>query len=199
MAAQKRGLHTLRRTNLFRSLQVPHRRSLHIPESQSNRMLEDRSVKILEDENSKSRDYFLEVTIDRASHTPCIITSYSIGGESPSHHAKSHPFAFDGKTDASLFSSISEELGCKEESFESLTHILSSLIDIFVSKGAFSMTVRLSRNMKGELAVARSDFTFDDAAICSSKRHEDIKAMRDVSTENLTAVEAEKDGIVYIK
>ena len=72
-------------------------------------------------------------------------------------------------------------------------------MDLFFNKDAFSLVVRISRNSRGKLAVARSDFTFDDAAIRSGNRQEDILAMRDVSTEIPEEVEAEKDGIVYIK
>ena len=74
-----------------------------------------------------------------------------------------------------------------------------TLMDIFFNNDAFSLVVRVSRNSNGELAVARSDFTFDDAAMRSGKMHKDITTMRDVSTEVSEEVEAEKDGIVYIK
>ena len=200
MAAQKRGLHTLRRRrHTSNKFSFSQRRDLHIPESQSNKLLSAWSIPICEDEDSRSRDRFLEITIDRENHTPCIITSFSIGGESPTNHAKSHPIKFDRTVDASTFSSIATELNCKKESFNSLTRILTSLMDLFFNKDAFSLVVRISRNSRGKLAVARSDFTFDDAAIRSGNRQEDILAMRDVATEILEEVEAEKDGIVYIK
>ena len=153
----------------------------------------------MEDEDSSSRDYFIEITFDREQYSPCIITSYSIGGESPINHAKSHSLPLDGNFDPETFTSITTELKCGKESSESLTRILSSLIDIFFDKEAFSLTVRLSRTSNGDLAIARSDFSFDDAAIRSGKRHEDIKAMREVTAEVPEEVEAEKDGIVYTK
>lgn len=162
-------------------------------------MLEARGVKISEDQDPRSRDFFLEVTIDRGSYTPCIITSYSIGGESPSNHAKSHPFRMDKFINAQTFSSIATQIKCGKESFNSLTQILSTLIDIFFSKEAFSLTVRLSRNTQGELAIARSNFTFDDSAMRSSNRQEDISVMRELTIESPAEIEAEKDGIVYTK
>lgn len=193
-------MHTLRRPalpcNPFHDISV---RNIHIPESQSNQMLENRRVTISEDENPRNRDYFIEVTIDRVTRAPCIITSYSIGGESPQSHAKSHPLGLDMGVNGATYSSIVKELNCSRDSYESLTRVLTALIDIFFSKEAFSLTARLSRNTNGKMAVARSEFVFDPASFRSSKRQEEVHAMRDVQNEVPEEVEAEKDGIVYIK
>lgn len=162
-------------------------------------MLANRRVSVSEDENPRSREYFLQITVDRATCTPCIITSYSIGGESPQIHAKSHALGLDMRVNGSTYSSIVAELNCSRDSYESLTRILTALIDIFFRKEASSLTVRLSRNASSKISVARSEFSFDDAAFRSSKRQEDIQAMRDVEREISEEVEAGKDGIVYIK
>lgn len=162
-------------------------------------MLINRRVSISEDENPRSREHFLQITIDRATCTPCIVTSYSIGGESPQIHAKSHPLALDTRVNRSTYSSIVAELNCSRDSYESLTQILTALIDIFFSKEASSLTVRLSRNANSKISVARSEFSFDDAAFRSSKRQEELQAMRDIDSEVPEEVEAEKDGIVYMK
>lgn len=193
-------MHTLLRPSpRLKSLSHFQCRDLNIQETASAQMLQRFGVPISEDENPKSRDYFLEVTVDRAKFTPCIITSFSIGGESPESHAKVHSLRLDKKVNASTFSSIAAELKCKPESFDSLTKILSSMINIFFSNEAFSLTARLSRNAQGQLAVARSNFNFDDAAFRSSKRQEDIQILRNIQEEVPEEVEAEKDGIVYIK
>ena len=97
------------------------------------------------------------------------------------------------------FSSIAEDLKCGAESLKSLSFLLSSLIDIFFDKEASSVSTRISRDREGKLAVARAEFDFDDAAFRSGKRHADIQQMRDTRNEVPEEVEAEKDGIVYIK
>ena len=164
-------------------------------------MLEDLGVPISESEDPESRDYFLTLAVDRTRYTPCITTSFSIGGESPHLHAKSYPLALDENEDVdeSTLSSIAKDLNCNEESFDSLSLLLSSLVDIFFGKEASSLSTRISRNRQGELAVARAEFSFDDAAFRSCKRHADLQEMRDASNEVPEEVEAEKDGIVYIK
>lgn len=188
-----------RPTSTFKPPRKIQRRGIQILESRSHEMLKERGVTISEDEDSRSRDYFLDITIDRANYAPTIITSYSIGGESAHHHAKSHPFGLDKKVDASTFSSIATELNCRKESFHTLTRILGSLIAIFFDKEAFALATRISRNAKGELAVARSSFYFDDAAFRSCERQGDLQISEDFANKAPEEIEAEKDGIVYVK
>ena len=174
-------------------------RRVHIPESQSFEMLEKFGVPISKSEDPESRDYFLTLAVDRTNCAPCIVTSFSIGGESPQLHAKSYRLSMDKVVDDATFSSIATDLKCGEESLESLSLVLSSLIDIFFDEEASSVSTRVSRDREGKLAVARAEFDFDDAAFRSSKRHADIQQMRDTKNEVPEEVEAEKDGIVYIK
>lgn len=162
-------------------------------------MLENLGVPISKSEDPESRDYFLTLAVDRTNYTPCIVTSFSIGGESPHLHAKTYPLALDQVETESMLSSIATDFNCKDESLDSLSLLLSSLIDIFFGKEASYLSTRISRNQQGELAVARAEFSFDDAAFRGGKRNADIQEMRDTSNEVPEEVEAEKDGIVYIK
>ena len=162
-------------------------------------MLAAMGVPLTESEDPWSRDYFITVTVDRTRYTPCIITSFSIGGESSQYHAKTYALGLSKYIDGAMFSSIATDLNCQRESFDSLTKILTAMTEIFFNKEGLSLTTRLSRNNEGKLAVARSSFTFDDAAFRSGKRQCDIQEMRDVKDEVLEEVEAENDGIVYIK
>lgn len=162
-------------------------------------MLENLGVLISKSEDPESRDYFLTLTVDRTNYTPCIVTSHSIGGESPHLHAKTYPLELDKVENESTLSSIATDLNCKEELLDALSLLLSALIDIFFGKEASSLSTRVSRNQQGELVVARAEFTFDDAAFRNVKRNADLQEMRDTSNEVPEEVEAEKDGIVYIK
>lgn len=162
-------------------------------------MLENLGVPISKSEDPESKDYFLTLAVDRTNYTPCVITSFSIGGESPHIHAKSYPLHFDKVLDDSTLSSIAADLKCGEESLDSLSLLLCSLEDIFFGKEASSLSTRISRNQEGELAVARAEFDFDDAALRSGKRNTDLQDIRDTSNDVPEEVEAGKDGIVYIK
>ena len=194
-------MHILQRSNVqspgnAASLQ---QRNFHISESQSFDILENLGVPISRSEDPESRDYFLTIAVDRTNYAPCIITAYSIGGESPQIHAKTYPLQMDKIVDEPTLSSIATDLKCGKESYESLSLILSSLTDIFFAKEASSLSIRVSRNREGELAVARAEFEFDDAAFRSSRRNADLQTMRATSNEVPEEIEAEKDGIIYIK
>ena len=194
-------MHTLRRPTV-RDLGDPanlQRRNIRILESRSFQMLEDLGVPISKSEDAESRDYFLTLAVDRMNYTPCIVTSFSIGGESPHLHAKTYTLSMDEVENDSTLSSIATDLNLKEESLDSLSLLVASLADIFFSKEASSLSTRISRSQQGDLAVVRAEFSFDDAALRSGKRNADLHEMRDTSNEVPEEVEAEKDGIVYIK
>ena len=162
-------------------------------------MLEKVGVPISISEEPDNRDYFLTLAVDRANYRPCIITSFSIGGESPQIHAKTYPLQIDGVEDDSTISSIATDLKCGEDALDSLSFLLFSLIDIFFGKEALSLSVRIWRTQDEELSVARAEFEFDDAAFRSSGRNADLQELRDTTREVPEEIEAKKDGIVYIQ
>ena len=162
-------------------------------------MLDDLGLPISKSEDPESRDYFLTVAVDRTKYAPCIITSFSIGGESAQLHAKTYDLQMDKVVDDSTLSSIATDLKCGEESLESLSLLLSSLINIFFDKEASSLSIRVARDQGGKFTPARAEFEFDDAAFRSGRRHADLQQMRDISNEVPEEVEAEKAGIVYIR
>ena len=205
---QRRSAHTLRRPIAY-SLQVtpsPQRCKIHIAEVNALGMLKHKGVAMTEQEDPEARDYFLTVTFDRNLYKPCIITSFSIGGESAHIHAKSYPMEFgDHGAYITHVDSVLSDFRVKsptgemrQRSWDSLAKILSSLVEIFYEKEASSLYTRVTSDMRGSFTVARADFEFDDGAL-QSRRQLDIKAMQDITKEVPEEVEAEKDGIIYIK
>lgn len=188
------------------------RRNMHVPELQAFQILANHGIPISHGslfclnnglpvssmEDSKARDYFLTITIDRKNCTPCIITSHSIGGESPQIHACSYPLIFKQHVDGPTMRNIARDLDFNIDSANPIEGIIHKLVHVFLEKEASSLSTRLSRSLQGEFEVARAILAFDDAAH-RSKRHKDIQKMRNTEYEVAEEVEAEKDGIVYIK
>ena len=162
-------------------------------------MLADTGVPIAEKSNSTRRNDWITITIDRSSCKPCIFTASSSGDASPHVHGKKHLIGLERYVGDSTLSSIASELQCKETSNDSLKAILSAMNTNFFEQEAFSLSVALSRDSLGQLAVLKSSLILDDAAFRSSKRHADIHALRDFESEVPEEVEAERHGIVYIK
>lgn len=79
-------------------------------------------------------------------------------------------------------------------------NLIIKLFDLFKAKEAIALTVTLSPNPTGDaIELSDPDFSFDDAAFRSTKRHPELHAQRDLSVEDPVEVSGEKDGIVYVK
>ena len=185
---------------------------MHIPETNALEMLQEKGISISKAEDPEAKDYFLTVTFDRGLYQPCVISSFSIGGESAHNHARLYRLNYNANRRIDFNAAASDIMPTILSEFriptassdasaaasESISQILSAMIDIFEQKEASSLTTRVTCGLQGRFEVIRANFQFDDAAQ-KSGRHEDIKAMRDTSEEKPEEVEAEKDGIVYVK
>ena len=185
---------------------------MHISEGDSFKLLERKGLYLCREEDSETKDYFLTVTFDRNTCKPCVIRSYSIGGEIAHHHARSHTLEMTSTEHAGASRllevveqvlvdfGISKTIETGETIHRSVEKILQSLVKIFLDKEAFSLVVRvaLKQSPSPHFEIVRANFEFDDAAHRSG-RHTDIQAVRDSSGENAVELEAEKDGIVYVK
>jgi succinyl-CoA synthetase alpha subunit len=81
-----------------------------------------------------------------------------------------------------------------------VTNLITKLSKLFKEKEAVSLEVRLNiPSTQQNLTVYEPNFTFDDAAFRSTKRHQDLHELRDTSLEDPTELAAEPDGIVYVK
>ncbi|RMJ21098.1 Succinyl-CoA [Aspergillus sp. HF37] len=80
-----------------------------------------------------------------------------------------------------------------------MAHLIEVLWQTFTEKEAFSLETRVGSSSGGALEVRGARFGFDDAALKSSGRQESVHQLRDKESEVPEEVEAEKDGIVYVK
>lgn len=79
-------------------------------------------------------------------------------------------------------------------------NLIIKLFDLWKAEEGVALTVNVAVASSGKgIEIFNPEFTFDDAAFRSTKRHEELHAMRDVSLEDPVEVSAEKDGIVYWK
>lgn len=90
-------------------------------------------------------------------------------------------------------------VGLPESSRGKLASLIQTLWNIFKEKEAFVLETRVGASANGSLEVRGARFGFDDAAFRSSGRQEEIHSLRNTAEEVPEEVEAEKDGIVYVK
>ncbi|KAJ5771017.1 uncharacterized protein N7511_003068 [Penicillium nucicola] len=195
--SQKRGLHTMRRVApVLRSI-PGQKRSLYIKQFQAFDLLGEKSV--LVNDKASDSDISISITVDRTALSPCIIAS-SAAGFDPANSRK-FPFAYTQANfrDSSIISDVAAYLGLSASGNEKLASLVQSLWEIYKEKEAFVLETRVGVTADGTLEVHGARFGFDDAAYRSSGRQQDIHKLRNTSEEVPEEVEAEKDGIVYVK
>lgn len=141
----------------------------------------------------------ISISIDRTSLSPCIVASPS--AEFNPTKTRRFPFSYT-ETDlnnSSLVAAVTSYVGLPESSRGKLASLIQTLWNIFKEKEAFVLETRVGASANGSLEVRGARFGFDDAAFRSSGRQEEIHSLRNTAEEVPEEVEAEKDGIVYVK
>ncbi|KAL2808773.1 succinyl-CoA synthetase-like protein [Aspergillus granulosus] len=194
---QKRGLHTARRIRPT-SHQKIQARTLYVKQFQALDMLKETGVRVNERAASDS-DFYLSLTIDRTALSPTLIVSKSAAFE-PSSTIRL-PFAYTtDKFDATnpVIAATAADLELPESAHQKLAELVQALWQIYKDKEAFTLEVGANYTL-GSFEVRGARFGFDDAAFRSSGRQEDVHLLRNVAEEVPEEVEAERDGIVYVK
>lgn len=205
-AAASRAFHTMSRS---RGLHTSARRPLtrdHKPATQQKRSLfirEDPALDLLRQHGINAGTYsgigtrrFLAIGIDRSTLSPCIIASPNADAS----QSKVKRFSFDYRRpfDPIRVRGIASHLNMPESSRDSLPKFLQSLISLFKGKEAFLLETHIVERL-GDIKVVDAHFGFDDAAFRSSQRQGDIHALRRTEDEVPAEVEAEKEGMAYIR
>ncbi|KAF1989147.1 hypothetical protein K402DRAFT_391304 [Aulographum hederae CBS 113979] len=200
-ASQKRGYHTARRLHQTSSLQSPsQRRSLHLQSSQASSLLKEHGIAT---SASAEDSRLLVVTISRTSRSPCVIASPTTSPSGIHERSKKFPFSFVDGPSPSVCQAVTAHLqmdAAPPAARAGVTKLIDTLWTIFKEKEAVSLSTYLAVSPNSDaLEVTNPEFSFDDAALRSCGRQKDLHALRDTSIEDPKEVEAEKDGIVYVK
>lgn len=201
---RQRGFHTLRqhRPNIKKDQSVPEqRRTLYIKKNQAFDLLKEKGIPTT-DTSSLENGFKLAISIDRTALAPCISASPTTDSVDSLARTRKFPFSYGKKefdTNNSQIKDVAHHLGLPKSAHDQLAALVQKLVDIFMSKEAFLLETGVAVSGTGELQISEARFGFDDAAFKSSKRQEDIHSLRNKAEEVPEEVEAEKDGIVYVK
>jgi succinyl-CoA synthetase alpha subunit len=202
-ASQRRSMHTMRRIRPTTVSQSPkfnnaqQKRTLYIGEDQALDLLRERGINASV-YSGKGRKRMIGVAIDRATMSPCIIASPASEPDLSPGEVRKFPFDYRKGFDPIRLPAIVQHLQLGLAAQETLPKLINGLIDLFMKKEAFLLQAMFVERL-GELKVVGAKFGFDDAAFRSTKRQADVHALRRIEKEDAQEVEAEKDGIVYIK
>jgi succinyl-CoA synthetase alpha subunit len=202
---QKRGYHTMRqrpRTAAKAPMVREQKRTLYIKQSDAFKMLNDRGIKTASAGGNGDSTKMVAISIDRSERQPCIVASPVTDPDSIFSNTKRFPFAY-GSGDAlsdEMVDRVANHMNVHGDGKKALRKLLSDLVDLYMGKEAFILRTEVEiNNESGDLEVNRVKFGFDDAAFKSSKRQQDVHALRDINNENPAEVSAEKEGMVYVK
>ncbi|KAL2360700.1 hypothetical protein RJZ56_006427 [Blastomyces dermatitidis] len=200
VSRQQRGFHTLRRPTIQRQHMMSQRRNLYLKQSQSFDLLKEKGVAI--GESNEASDFLFGIVIDRKSRSPCILASPTTNPATQVSLSRKFSFTY-GRTqftpDQANIRAVASHLNLGESSLEPLAKLAQNLLDIFMNKEAFVLETMVSVGSDGSFQINGARFGFDDAAFKSSKRQEDIHKLRNKAEEVPEEVEAENEGIVYVK
>jgi len=208
-SARRSAANTLR--NCGQKGRQNQKRSIHLKQSTAFDILRQRGIPVVE--GASGEGCFLAVTLNRSTKSPCVLVAPTTTSDGDAKK-KVKKFDFDylsGVRDLDI-DAIAAHLGLSTERHQisSLREIITGLVSLFKEKEAYLLEIHLAtvtaNNANADsskpapaLAIVSANFGFDDAAYRSSKRQTYIQGLRDVSIENPFEVEAEKDGIVYIR
>lgn len=150
-----------------------------------------------------ARELYLGLVLDRDTSGVAIMMSTE-GGTEIEEVAEATPEKIikefvDPRVGLQAFQSrnLAKALGFTGKSVRELGTLLNSLYEIFVSCDCAMIEVNpLVVTGAGELVVLDGKVTFDDNALY---RQKDIQAMRDLTEEEPSEIEASKHGLSYIK
>jgi len=198
---QKRSYHTLRQRPRIpgssRAL-VTQKRTLIIKPVQALDMLKERGLRVV---NANGKGKMLAVSVDRSGRMPCIVASPTSDPSQMYQRSRRYPFEYGSAnaTSDAMISQVAERLEVADSAKPQLQKLIEQLVDLYMKKEAAVLRTNIEVSDAGEIAVSDAQFRFDDAAFRSSKRQEDVHALRDLSAEVPEELAAEKEGMAYVK
>lgn len=218
-AGQKRGMHTMARrlrpsttrSKFSRAAQVwppapaspsssgQQKRTLYVSQEHAFDLLRQHGIST-SNSLGQAKQHMLAVAIDRTNKCPTIIVTPNPGSPDDiiQTETRSYPFDYQKGFDVALIPQIALHLGIHPSTQASLQTVLTRLFGLFMKREAFLLETSVVEHLGG-LEVVSAHFGFDDAAFRSTKRQSDIHGLRQIDSEDPAEIEAEKDGIVYIK
>ncbi|KAI0399677.1 hypothetical protein F4802DRAFT_588412 [Xylaria palmicola] len=206
---QRRGIHTLPRRPIYSPVtgSLQQSRSICLKQSAAFDLLRERGMPVIDGTSAPGEKCLLAVTLNRSTSSPCVVAAAQYADGSVKD-LKKFDYDYGAGVEALDVSAIASQLGLHgsddDDVVSSLRAILAGLLHLFSEKEAYLLATHLAAadaedGTPRRLAIASARLGFDDAAHRSGGRQADIQALRDPSAEDAAEVEAERDGIVYLR
>ncbi|MCJ1384284.1 hypothetical protein MMC17_007400 [Xylographa soralifera] len=201
--SQTRSLHTYaKRPRLKIGQPVCHeRRHISFKGSEALTLLENSGISVTRDLNNTEERLTIVIEVDRASHQLRLQATIDSRNKNDREREGALYFNVSDSPEWMIIGIIRlfEDLQLRSDFEYNFYTTINSLTRLFVEKDASSFKLQIVPDDFQRFRVQSALLSFDDAAYRSAGRHKDIQALRTVKDEIPEEVEAEKDGIVYIK
>ena len=212
-SSQKRNYHTVRRQQIKSAVPVgatirQQRRGLLVRPDQSIGVLHPYLSGVkgvsLSEEPAPSDAFYAGITVDRSERSPCIATSPTAEVSQLGQRVRRFPYDWrEGPQNATINQAVEHMQldAAPPVARMQVVDLIRTLARMYKEKEAVTISGAVSIDSAGSLQLHKPSLVlqFDDAAYRSNKRQEDVHSLRQRHTEVPEEVEAEKDGIVFVK
>ena len=152
---------------------------------------------------SKPKEFYLSILFDRSTSQNCIIYSTE-GGMDIEEVAHETPHLVHKEWISPITGfmpynarKIATNLGLSGEAFKSCTKFITNLYNAYVTTDASMIEINpMLKTSDDRIVAVDGKMSIDDSALF---RHPDLLAMRDLSEENPTEVEAGRSNLNFVK
>ncbi|KAF2722785.1 succinyl-CoA ligase subunit alpha [Polychaeton citri CBS 116435] len=213
-AQQTRGYHTMRQRPtpqawLRSQLPAQQKRNLTLRPDQAHiplqPYLKQMTAVAFSDEKAPQDGFFLGVTVDRSTRQPCLVSAPTSSTSSIDKRVKRFPYDWStGPSDQDIKVAITHAQldAAPPGAMAGASSFLKALSTMYKEKEAITLSgcISITRDGSGvQLHSPSLTLFFDPSAYKSSKRQDDVHRLRQKQLEVSEEVEAEKDGIVFVK
>lgn len=212
-AQQKRGYHTSSRRPLAEMQRqqrqvTQQKRGLVLKTNQAPDVLKPYISSIegltISTDDAPKTGFYLSITIDRTSREPALATAPTTDLSQIRRRLQRVPYSYlDGPSQDTIKAAIAHAQldAAPPGALAQTASLLTALSKMYTEKEAITLGVSASISHDGNLTlhVPTMHLQFDDSAFKSAKRQQDISSLRQPATEDADEVEAESDGIVFIR
>jgi len=152
---------------------------------------------------SESIEYYVAILLDRDKEKHVVMYSPEGGMDIETVAEKTPQYIFKEYIDPCLglqayqMRRIAFNLGLKGEAFKDMLRFLKGLYDSFINSDAQLLEINpVLKTSDNKILAVDCKFSIDDSALF---RHKDIMAMRDLSEEDPTEVEAGRHNLNFVK
>lgn len=155
-------------------------------------------------DSAGSDGFYIGITVDREARQPCIVAAPTTDRTQINQRMKRFPYDWRQGPALETVKAAVEHMqmdAAPPSAHAQIAGLISALSRMYKEKEAVTLSGCVTIDASSNLVLHQPSLhlQFDDAAYRSTKRQEDVHALRQKEREEPVELEAEKHGIVFVK